>query len=68
MELTKLFPSQLAIMQWAHGLANSVAKLPSTGWNSWNAFGCNITEPQFLSAAEKMVSLGQKVWYIFDTL
>ncbi|RDI78301.1 hypothetical protein Vi05172_g11760 [Venturia inaequalis] len=31
-----------------------VGKLPALGWNSWNAYSCNITEAQFLSAAEKL--------------
>ncbi|QDS73423.1 hypothetical protein FKW77_008431 [Venturia effusa] len=37
-----------------------VGRLPALGWNSWNAYRCSITEAQFLSAAEKMVSLGLK--------
>lgn len=38
-----------------------VGKLPALGWNSWNAYGCNITEEKFLSAAKKLVDLGLKV-------
>ena len=43
------------------GLANGVGRLPAMGWNSWNAYNCDITEAKFLDAAEKMVSLGLKV-------
>ena len=38
-----------------------VGKLPALGWNSWNAFGCNITEDDFINAAQQMVNLGLKV-------
>jgi len=38
-----------------------VGKLPALGWNSWNAFMCDISEEKFLTAAEQMVSLGLKV-------
>jgi alpha-galactosidase len=40
---------------------NNVGKLPALGWNSWNAYNCNITEANFLSAAQKLVDLGLKV-------
>ncbi|KAL7946094.1 glycoside hydrolase family 27 protein [Trichoderma barbatum] len=33
-------------------------KLPSLGWNSWNAYHCDIDESNFLSAAELLVSSG----------
>jgi len=35
-------------------------RLPSLGFNSWNAFGCDIHKDKFLTAAQKMVSLGLK--------
>jgi hypothetical protein len=37
-----------------------VGKLPALGWNSWNAYGCNIDESKMLAAANQMVSLGLK--------
>jgi alpha-galactosidase len=40
---------------------NGIGKLPALGWNSWNAFRCNISEEKFLSAAQKIVDLGLKV-------
>jgi hypothetical protein len=33
-------------------------KLPALGWNTWNAFGCNINETNILTAANQIVSLG----------
>ncbi|KAH9484982.1 putative alpha-galactosidase B [Psilocybe cubensis] len=35
-------------------------KLPALGWNSWNAYGCNINEAKFIAAANQFVSLGLK--------
>jgi hypothetical protein len=37
-----------------------VGKLPALGWNSWNAYGCNIDESKMMAAANQMVSLGLK--------
>jgi alpha-galactosidase len=50
----------------AQGLLGKLAvgKLPALGWNSWNAYGCDISEEKFLSAAQKLVDLGLKVNYI----
>ncbi|KAM0255385.1 hypothetical protein ACHAQJ_005827 [Trichoderma viride] len=36
----------------------STGKVPSLGWNSWNAYHCDIDESKFLSAAELIVSSG----------
>ncbi|CAI6336237.1 unnamed protein product [Periconia digitata] len=41
-------------------LDDNVGRLPALGWNSWNRFGCDITESQFLTAAQKFVDLGLK--------
>jgi alpha-galactosidase len=38
-----------------------VGKLPALGWNSWNAYNCDINEEKFLTAAKKLVDLGLKV-------
>ena len=45
----------------AMSLINGVGKLPTLGWNSWNAFECSITESQVLSAAQNLIDLGLKV-------
>lgn len=35
-------------------------RLPALGFNSWNAFRCDIHEDKFLVAAQEMVDLGLK--------
>ncbi|KAJ5837124.1 Aldolase-type TIM barrel [Penicillium robsamsonii] len=39
---------------------NDVGKLPALGWNSWNAFGCDIDSKKVLTAANEVVNLGLK--------
>jgi len=39
---------------------HSVGKLPTLGWNSWNAYACNNDESKVLSAANDFISLGLK--------
>ncbi|KAF2204002.1 alpha-galactosidase 1 [Delitschia confertaspora ATCC 74209] len=41
-------------------IKNDIGRLPALGWNSWNAYHCQITEKQFITAAEKFVELGLK--------
>lgn len=41
-------------------LPDGVGRLPALGWNSWNEFACNISEANFLTAANKFVELGFK--------
>ncbi|KAF1807859.1 alpha-galactosidase 1 [Eremomyces bilateralis CBS 781.70] len=35
-------------------------RLPALGWNSWNAFFCDINEEKFMVAANQIVKLGLK--------
>ncbi|KAJ5688790.1 hypothetical protein N7462_003182 [Penicillium macrosclerotiorum] len=35
-------------------------RLPALGWNSWNAFGCDINSTKIMTAATEMVNLGLK--------
>lgn len=35
-------------------------RLPALGWNSWNAFGCNVDSDKIMTAANEMVKLGLK--------
>lgn len=37
-----------------------LAPTPPLGWNSWNHFGCNVSEATLKSAADMMVSSGMK--------
>lgn len=34
------------------------SKLPTLGWNSWNAYHCDINSDQFLEAAQAIVDRG----------
>ncbi|OCH87614.1 glycoside hydrolase [Obba rivulosa] len=46
------------------GLNNGVARLPVLGYNTWNAFACNIDQDLVLTQAKLMKSLGlQDVGY-----
>ena len=35
-------------------------KLPTLGWNSWNAYNCDINEDHFLDASQAMIDTGLK--------
>jgi alpha-galactosidase len=48
-----------ATMQ-ALALDNGLARTPPMGWNSWNKFGCNVSEQLIRSIADSMVSSGLK--------
>ena len=39
-------------------LNNSLALTPPMGWNSWNKFGCNVTDALIRQMADAMVSSG----------
>ncbi|EAW14901.1 glycoside hydrolase family 27 protein [Aspergillus clavatus NRRL 1] len=39
---------------------DGVGKLPALGWNSWNAFGCDIDDAKIMTAAKEIVNLGLK--------
>jgi len=41
-------------------LDNGLARTPPMGWNSWNKFGCNVSEDLVRKAAEAMVRTGMK--------
>ncbi|HET6706185.1 MAG TPA: alpha-galactosidase, partial [Amycolatopsis sp.] len=38
----------------------SPAVTPPLGWNSWNSFGCNVSESTIRQAADAMVSSGMR--------
>jgi len=47
-------------------LNNGLALTPAMGWNSWNHFGCNISEQIIRDTADKIVSSGLKeLGYIY---
>ncbi|KAI9754542.1 MAG: hypothetical protein M4579_004642 [Chaenotheca gracillima] len=41
-------------------LDNNVGKLPALGWNSWNAYSCDVDEDKIMQAANYVVDLGLK--------
>ena len=44
----------------AQALENGVARTPPMGWNSWNTFGCNISESLIRQMADAMASSGMR--------
>jgi alpha-galactosidase len=38
----------------------NLAKTPPMGWNSWNKFGCNVSEKLIMQMADEMVSSGMQ--------
>jgi len=41
-------------------LDDGLARTPPMGWNSWNKFGCNVSEDLIKTMADAMVSSGMK--------
>jgi alpha-galactosidase len=39
---------------------NGIGRLPAMGWNSWNEYGCDISEDLFITVAQRLVDLGLK--------
>jgi alpha-galactosidase len=50
----------LALASGAQAWDNGVALTPPMGWNSWNKFGCNVSEDMIKSMTDAMVSSGMK--------
>ncbi|ETK36905.1 cellulose binding domain-containing protein [Microbispora sp. ATCC PTA-5024] len=48
----------VALQDQAGALENGVARTPPMGWNSWNTFGCNISETLIKQMADAIVSSG----------
>ncbi|HET9317133.1 MAG TPA: glycoside hydrolase family 27 protein, partial [Vicinamibacteria bacterium] len=44
----------------AAAVGGMAAQLPPLGWNSWNKFGCNVSEQLIRETADAMVSSGMK--------
>jgi alpha-galactosidase len=43
-----------------YALDNGVARTPPMGWNSWNKFGCNVSEKLIKEMADAMVASGMR--------
>jgi len=52
--------SSLLFLDGAHAADNMLARTPPMGWNSWNKFGCNVSEQLIRDAADAMVSSGMQ--------
>jgi alpha-galactosidase len=50
----------VAIVPAARSWDNGVALTPPMGWNSWNKFGCNVSEDMIKSMTDAMVTSGMK--------
>ncbi len=50
----------VALTPAARAWDNGVALTPPMGWNSWNKFGCNVSEEMIKSMADAMVTSGMK--------
>ncbi|WP_169985095.1 cellulose binding domain-containing protein [Microbispora sp. H10836] len=48
----------IALQGQATALDNGVARTPPMGWNSWNTFGCNISETLIKQMADAIVNSG----------
>jgi alpha-galactosidase len=55
-----LFLAFLSLADTSRALDNGLALTPPMGWNSWNKFGCNVSEDLIKSMADGMVSSGMK--------
>ncbi|KAF8903142.1 glycoside hydrolase [Gymnopilus junonius] len=53
-------PADVTVSAPTQTPTKAVGKLPALGWNSWNAYGCDIDESKFLDAANQFISLGLK--------
>jgi alpha-galactosidase len=44
----------------ARALENGLARTPPMGWNSWNKFGCDVSEKLIKEMADAVVTSGMK--------
>src|SRR5437773_7246281 len=58
--LIACLPAVLFAATEARAWDNGVALTPPMGWNSWNKFGCNVSEDLIKSMADGMVASGMK--------
>jgi alpha-galactosidase len=55
-----LFLVSAAVAPRVWALDNGLARTPPMGWNSWNKFGCDVSEQLIKETADAMVSSGMK--------
>lgn len=51
---------QVVSAQEPSSISSQLAQTPPMGWNSWNKFGCNVSEQMIREMADAMVSSGMK--------
>ena len=59
----RIFPIAIVLMFAvvpAHALDNGLARTPPMGWNSWNRFGCNVSEKLIKETADALVTSGMR--------
>ncbi len=54
------FLATTSFTQDNHSVSDGLALTPPVGWNSWNKFGCNVSEDMIKSMADAMVKSGMK--------
>lgn len=54
------FLATTSFTQENHSVSDGLALTPPVGWNSWNKFGCNVSEDMIKSMADAMVKSGMK--------
>ncbi|ORY39626.1 glycoside hydrolase [Rhizoclosmatium globosum] len=60
------FTALLLAASQTTALNNGVGRTPAMGWNSWNRFGCNITEEIIKEHADDLVTSGlAKLGYVY---
>src|SRR5258706_3101733 len=57
--LAALFVSA-TLPQTAEAQSTTIAATPPMGWNSWNKFGCNVSDKLIREMADAIVSAGMK--------
>src|SRR6267154_2536686 len=50
----------VAVPQTAIGQSTGVAATPPMGWNSWNKFGCDVSDKLIREMADTVISSGMK--------
>jgi len=54
------FIAAIAVAQETQSPSANLALTPPMGWNTWNKFGCNVSEELIRGAADSMVKSGMK--------
>merc|ERR1712166_366511 len=62
--ILKMKYQTLSLVAVASALDNGVGLVPQMGWNSWNKFGCGISEDLIKATADQVIAMGlNKIGY-----